>query len=279
QSGSLIRLLDYVVGKEGFEKIIRKYFEQYSYKSANTEDFITTVESVIPDKNMRDFLETWLLQNRYPIISIEEDIDKNTYILRQESASNFKDTDNMSRFGYKWTIPIIYTTSVSRAPTMVWFRKDDNFITIPKGNETFIKLNYNYMGIYYTNYTPTLWQNLVDNVEMMNELEQVQLALEAEKLFEADVIDCGITLKLISKVSSEPNQYGVSPLSILFTLRNNLAFDQRAISLLRRFYFSIRVKSKMMRREEEKLRNSVKKIKREAPSLTRTLPRVPMRVQ
>ncbi|XP_044755194.1 glutamyl aminopeptidase-like [Coccinella septempunctata] len=251
KAGSIIRMLNYVAGDKGFEKIIRKYFREHSYSSASTADFMSTVGSVLPNTPLVEFLETWLYQNRFPIITIEEDVKKKTYILRQESASKFKKTDKLSPFGYKWTIPIIYTTDLQKEPSIVWFRKDDDFITIPKSNEGFIKLNYNLMGIYYTNYTQTMWHNLIDHVQLLNELEQVTLTFEAEKLFEADTINCDVVLKLIARVGAELNQYGLSPLSPLFTLRDKMKFDPTIHNILRKFYYAIRAKSKLIRKRQQ----------------------------
>ncbi|KAK9890766.1 hypothetical protein WA026_012111 [Henosepilachna vigintioctopunctata] len=262
KAGSLIRLLDFITGVDGFKKIIQKYFEEFSFRSANTEDFVSTVEKTIPNQHLRDFLESWLLQNRYPIVKIEEDLKNKQYVLRQRSASLFRDTDKMSPFGYKWTIPIIYTTDLKKEPTTVWFRKEMDFLTIPKGEESYIKLNYNFMGIYFTNYTQKMWLNLIENIHMLNEIEQAQLILEADKLFEAEIINCDVSLRLISRVSSEPNQYSVSPLSVLFSLRDRLKFDQTAITLLRQFYRRVRMKSKLVRRKEEDTKNFLKKVRR-----------------
>lgn len=95
-----MRMLNYVAEEEGFEKIIRKYFRDHSYGSASSADFISTVGSVLPNTPVVEFLETWLYQNRFPVISIEVDEKKKVYVLRQKSASKFQDIDNLSPYGW-----------------------------------------------------------------------------------------------------------------------------------------------------------------------------------
>ncbi|XP_045475149.1 glutamyl aminopeptidase-like [Harmonia axyridis] len=262
KAGSIIRLLDYLTGDKGFQKIIRKYFRDHSYKSASTEDFIAAVASESPDKHLIEFLGTWLYQNRFPMITIEEDEENKVYRLRQESASKFKETDNLSPYGYKWTIPIIYTTDIQREPITVWFKKDDAYITIPKTSEGFIKLNYKFMGIYYTNYTAKMWHNLIDHVKLLDEIDQIALTYEALNLFQADVIDCDIVFKLIERVGTEQRHYSISPFNTLITLKDKMMFDPSIHPILKKFYYAVHAKSRMSRKKQQVILRSLRRNKR-----------------
>lgn len=250
KAGSIIRLMDFISGDELFTKIIRAFFQKFQFKAADTEDFLKLTEQVVNNYNKngtlyRQFLETWLYQNRFPIITVVEDEAGQNFILTQSSASMHKETDHFGQFGYKWTIPILYTTNKKREPTLVWFEKDMKTLIIPKEDVSYIKLNYNFMGIYFTNYTTEMWENIIDNFQFFTSLEQVQLIIEAGGLFYSDVINCDIPLRLTAKSTFKKQDY-YSTLHFTFLLTLN--GDLKGNELLQEFSRKIKEKSHLKRK-------------------------------
>lgn len=76
-------ILEEIIGEDKFKETIHKYLKKFAYKTVTTNDFLSTVEEVVPEKEIRSFLESYLYQERFPLISVDEN-QNGTFILRQE---------------------------------------------------------------------------------------------------------------------------------------------------------------------------------------------------
>lgn len=104
-------MLEQVLGEENFRNGVITYIKKYAFKTATTTDFLSIFEGV----EIREFLESYLYQNGYPVIFVDEEEDR--YVLRQKGLGH------NSHFDYKWTIPVTYVTD-NRNVTNFWFDKD-----------------------------------------------------------------------------------------------------------------------------------------------------------
>lgn len=78
--------MEQVIGEENFQKTIRKFLKKYAYKTVTTNDFIATVEEIIPNMTeVRSFMESYLYQKGFPLITVDEK-PNGTYVLRQYVA-------------------------------------------------------------------------------------------------------------------------------------------------------------------------------------------------
>lgn len=93
----------------------------------------------------------------------------------------------------------------------------------------------NVYWLYFKNWT-SLDSKWTQFFQLLDELDQVSLTFEARKLFEADTINCDILLNLINRIGAEGNQYGISPLVPLFSLRDKMKFDPSIHNILRVSY-------------------------------------------
>lgn len=78
-------MLEDILGEEKFKETIRKYLKQHAYKTVTTNDFISVVEEMVPNITIRSFMESYLYQERFPLITVDLK-DNDTYILRQQVA-------------------------------------------------------------------------------------------------------------------------------------------------------------------------------------------------
>lgn len=85
QAANLLLILESIIGEDKFKETIRKYLKKFAYKTVTTNDFLTTLEEVVPNIDVRSFMESYLYQKAYPLITIDEE-SNGTYILRQYIA-------------------------------------------------------------------------------------------------------------------------------------------------------------------------------------------------
>lgn len=81
----MLLVLETIIGEDNFKRIIRKYLKKYAYKTVTTNDFLATVEEVVPHIEIRPFMEGYLYQERFPLITVEQNAN-GTFVLRQKQA-------------------------------------------------------------------------------------------------------------------------------------------------------------------------------------------------
>ena len=117
-------MLENFVGSDNFIKGVSKYLKKYLYANAETSDLFNMLQEVTGQK-VKDVMETWLMQMGYPVIDVKKN-GKNYYMTQKRFLSNpdSKSDPSESKYGYKWTIPVTYTTSNNKTSSLIWFDKD-----------------------------------------------------------------------------------------------------------------------------------------------------------
>ncbi|XP_008198354.1 glutamyl aminopeptidase [Tribolium castaneum] len=191
KGAAVLRMLEMVLG-EDFRAGVVKYIKDFAFKTATTNDFLAIFDQVRPGLDLRDFLESYLYQTGYPLISVENRQDR--YVLTQRNLGHC--TENL-----KWTIPLTYITDSDRNATLVWLDRDVEKLEILKKDESWIKFNHQQIGYYRVKYSPDLWNNLLNHTEELEDFERDHLLLEATSLFDLNVISCEIPLKFLQKLA------------------------------------------------------------------------------
>ena len=82
KGAAVLRMLE-VVLKEKMHEVFVQFVANFAFKTVTTSDFIDTVMRVTSDAGVREFMESYLYQNQFPVIFVDEDGDN--WVLRQES--------------------------------------------------------------------------------------------------------------------------------------------------------------------------------------------------
>jgi aminopeptidase N len=77
-------MAEQVMGEDHFKCAIRRYICHFATKTATTKDLLKIMQEVRPDLNLREFMESYLYQNEYPIFHVEE--KNNEYLLTQSGC-------------------------------------------------------------------------------------------------------------------------------------------------------------------------------------------------
>lgn len=126
QGASILRMLDNFIGSYIFYAGVTTYLNQYAYQNAETSDLFAILQNgVRSDLNVTAIMDTWTRQMGFPVVNVVKNGDVCTLTQKRFLADPRAIYDPAeSNYGYKWTIPITYTTSANSEPTLVWFDKD-----------------------------------------------------------------------------------------------------------------------------------------------------------
>lgn len=128
QGASVLRMLENFVGTEVFYNSVTKYLKKHAFQNAETIDLFTVIQETCGNQiNIISIMDTWTRQMGFPVVDVAK--HKNMFTLTQKrflAKANTTFDPSESPFGYKWTIPITYTTSKNSEPTLIWFDKDAN---------------------------------------------------------------------------------------------------------------------------------------------------------
>lgn len=95
QAANLLLMLEDIIGEDTFRAVIRKYLNKHAYKTVTTNDFISTVEEMVPNITVRSFMESYLYQERFPLITVEQK-GNGTFILTQQMMKSLRNTTNLA---------------------------------------------------------------------------------------------------------------------------------------------------------------------------------------
>lgn len=79
-----MKSLELLIGEESFREVSKVYLNKHLFKTATTNDLISVFEDRLPNINIRSFLESFLFQEGYPIMSVNDSGD-GLYTLEQVS--------------------------------------------------------------------------------------------------------------------------------------------------------------------------------------------------
>jgi puromycin-sensitive aminopeptidase len=150
---------------KAFRTGLHNYLEKFKYKNAVTEDLWEALTNA-SQKPVRELMDLWVKQTGYPYLDVSRRVnEKNETIvsLRQERffSNGAKPTEEEN---YLWKVPISIVTrsSYPNVHTNYLLEKREDEINLGVlGANDWIKLNKNSVGLYRTNYSPDMLENLV----------------------------------------------------------------------------------------------------------------------
>ena len=192
----LLQMLRYALGDEIFAKGLNKYFNEHQYQNTSGEDLWSALSSV-SGKDISEFMNSWLTQPGYPVVSAELDGDAIKLDQEQFFIGPHQDRNRL------YQIPLNST----------W--EDINFTYTDKGTEISsyselrekygkpFRLNFNNMAHYITNYDDNLLKDILDNFKSYDKINKYQLVQEQLLLAQGQRIPYANLIKFVQKLSDE----------------------------------------------------------------------------
>jgi len=88
KGGSVIRMLETLVGSEKFEEAVTNYLVKHQFNNTVTDDFLTEVEAVVTDVEIKKLMLTWTEQMGYPVLNVSKEADGSFQVTQQRFLSN-----------------------------------------------------------------------------------------------------------------------------------------------------------------------------------------------
>ncbi|XP_068743771.1 glutamyl aminopeptidase-like isoform X2 [Montipora capricornis] len=172
KGASIIRMLQFYLGRHVFLKGLNRYLNKYRYGNARTDDLWNALQEETrvrgSYKKVKEMMDTWTLQMGYPVLNITN-IGGEKYRVSQERflydryanvTSKYK-----SDFGYKWVVPFTYFTSSNPVSTISKLL-NKTAVEIDWNGSGWLKGNAGQTGFYRVNYEQTQWDQLANQMNL-----------------------------------------------------------------------------------------------------------------
>ncbi|KAM8706831.1 hypothetical protein ACLKA7_011000 [Drosophila subpalustris] len=243
KAGSILRMLENLVGSERFEQAVTNYLKKFTYDNTVTDDFLTEVAALVTEFDVKELMGTWTEQMGYPVLNVERSTNAGFTITQQRFLSN-KDSYNEdaepSKFDYKWSVPITYflDTSESNEVNSLIFRYTEDAVGVAVNTDVkWIKLNAHQVGYYRVNYESSIWnqiiQQLIENPSRFDIADRAHLLDDAFALADASQLAYSVPLEMTAYLAQETDfvPWYVAAAK-LQTLKRNLMYTDSYVSYL-----------------------------------------------
>jgi puromycin-sensitive aminopeptidase len=185
----IIYQLHNYVGDQVFRKALNLYMRTHAYSNALSNDLwdafdeilkenkfdISTNENKKESHSIRRMMNSWIDQKGIPIIFVEKYYSKNEFQLKQKVFNGVSEA--------RWIIPLYAKTDMETKKELADFSEDhdidlDRHYILKIQSDSFIKLNYQMKSYHFTHYEPSLFDALIDSLDMLSHEDIIGLSYE-----------------------------------------------------------------------------------------------------
>jgi aminopeptidase N len=225
----LLRMLQHYIGSEAFQLGLKAYFAKHAYGNTEGDDLWQALGTA-SGKDIAGFMNTWISQPGYPVISVAQQGD--TLVLSQEQF--FVGPHGAS--AQLWPVPL--NASSSTIPTLLETKK----IEIERTTTAPLRLNVGDSAHFITRYSDELLEKIIEELQddQLSPLDRLQLLHEQSLLARAGVISNSQLLPLLDAYKHETTEAVWDIICLTINeLKKFVETDQAAEKKLRAFAGSI----------------------------------------
>jgi tricorn protease interacting factor F2/3 len=220
KGGSVLRQMKHYIGDETFRDGLRQFLKKYAYSNARSDDLWKAFEDV-SGKPITSLMESWVLQDGYPLITIAEDKGK---LKLSQKRFTFLPQDSAS----KWIVPIsIKLFFSSKEPEEIYYlmENEELSIEIPEEVKGYI-INSELKGFYRVMYPGSRLNSLTEMVQnnTLSPIDKWGVENDLFALLRARKITLDMYLEFISNYVGETTQLSIQSISehlhTIYTLAN-----------------------------------------------------------
>jgi len=191
----LLRMLQHYIGSEAFQLGLKAYFAKHAYGNTEGDDLwqaLTTASG----KNISHFMNTWISQSGYPVVSAMQTGDKLTLTQQQFFVGPHEDSASL------WPIPL--NPSSSHLPAML----ETKGIAVERATGAPFRLNVGDTAHFITQYDEDLLAKLIEELssDQLAPLDRLQLLHEQSLLARGGVISSGALIPLLNAYRHESTE-------------------------------------------------------------------------
>ncbi|GMM32322.1 hypothetical protein DAMA08_050670 [Martiniozyma asiatica (nom. inval.)] len=185
KGGSVVRMIAEAIGVETFLKGVSNYLKKYSFGNAKSDDLWDAISDV-SGMPVTKLVEPWIRAVGFPYLNVTKTDDGKINVTQSRflSGGDVKDADDQ----IIWWIPNV-----------------DNMQSknVTLSSEGFLKLNFDTTGFYRVVYDDEIFDNIVNNMEMLTSKDKIGLIADSAAAAQAGLTKTSQFLHLVSKLKNE----------------------------------------------------------------------------
>lgn len=202
----LMHMLRRWLGDDDFKKGLKVYFEKHQYSNTIGRDLWDDLAS-ISGKDVADFMDAWLEQPGYPVLTAE--VNGDTLMLSQKQFF-IGEAEEKGRIwpiplNSNWTgLPDVLTTNYLEIP---------NFSQLASQNDEPLRFNTENTAHYITNYKGELVEEIINELTTLDTTSKLQAIQERRLLAESGEISYADLVSLLTRLTDEKSYLVASAIS------------------------------------------------------------------
>ena len=191
----LLRMLQHYIGHDAFQTGLKAYFIEHEYGNTEANDLWRALGKA-SGKDISEFMNTWISQPGYPVVSASETDDIVTLSQKQFFVGPHAESDKL------WPIPL--NSTCSDMPEIL----DQATTTAPRSHTTPLRFNAGDSAHFLTHYDAPLLVRLIDEIKAGNlgPLDRLQILNEQTLLARGGVISSAELLPLLDAYKDETTE-------------------------------------------------------------------------
>jgi aminopeptidase N len=192
----LLRMLQAYIGDDAFQTGLKNYFSKFAYSNTEGNDLWTEL-STVSGKDIAVFMNTWISQSGYPLLTVSGSQGEITLRQDQFFIGKHKPSEQL------WPIPL--NSPCKEMPAMLESRE----LTIKREHSSPLRFNNADSAHFISHYTPDHLKLLVDQVKdgQLDVITRLQLLHEQTLLARAGIIKSAELLPLLNAYANETNEH------------------------------------------------------------------------
>ena len=202
----LMHMLRRWLGDDDFKKGLKVYFEKHQYSNTIGRNLWDDLAS-ISGKDVADFMDAWLEQPGYPVLTAE--VNGDTLMLSQKQFF-IGEAEEKGRIwpiplNSNWTgLPDVLTTNYLEIP---------NFSQLASQNDEPLRFNTENTAHYITNYKGELVEEIINELTTLDTTSKLQAIQERRLLAESGEISYADLVSLLTRLTDEKSYLVASAIS------------------------------------------------------------------
>lgn len=220
KGASVLRMIYIVLNESTFFHGVSNYLNHFQYGNTVQDQlwaFLTNVSdsSILADHTIKTIMDTWTLQEGYPLVTITRNYTNNSITLSQKRYLLDRYTSNQTSnyinpftsFPFQWYIPFNYMTS-NGLSSLNWLAPNETRILSNVVLSTdWIVFNVDEFGFYRVNYDELNWQLIIDHLKInrssFSSVTRAQLIDDSFNLARSTDLNATLALELATYLINE----------------------------------------------------------------------------
>tara|TARA_B100001750_G_C15521586_1_gene612045 strand:- start:6234 stop:8753 length:2520 start_codon:yes stop_codon:yes gene_type:complete len=193
KGSTVLRMFETFIGEEEFKKGVRSYLNKFKFQNTNSPDLWSCLTEV-SRRPIDKMLPSWIHQEGFPIIQIEERGDK-WKISQTRYLINGNNTEQL------WMVPLKIRDLESNDEMLIELNKRE--VEIDKKSLQLPLINSGGWGFYYSSYTKEHLSRIAKELNNLSINEKYRLVEDTWASLRVGNVDLGLFMDIVSKYNKE----------------------------------------------------------------------------